>query len=88
MTMIYSFTAVCLAGFALIQAIVGSVSYRRTGRSRFLLISIAFMVFGVKGIYALISFYTSFQPLGVLDLPILILDLFIIILLYLSIIKE
>jgi len=88
MTMMYPFVAVCLAGFAMIQAIVGFVSYRRTGRNKMLLVSLAFCIFSIKGVYALISLYTTFQPLGVPTLPMLVLDLSIVALLYLSILKE
>lgn len=88
MTMIYPFVAVCLAGFALIQAIVGFVSYKRTGRNKLLLISLAFCVFTVKGIYALISVYTTIRPLGIPELSMLILDFLIVTLLYMSILKE
>ncbi len=88
MTMIYPFIAVCLAGFALIQASVGMISYRRTGKDKLLLISAAFCLFSIKGIYALISLYTTFQPFGVPTLSMLAVDLSIIALLYISILKE
>lgn len=88
MEIIYPFIAVCLAGFALLQSILGLTSYRRLEKRKFLLISIAFLFFFLKGIYALFSYYTSFEPLGTPTVPLLLIDLLIVILLYLSLLRS
>jgi len=86
--MIYTLVAVCLAGFACIQALVGLMSYRRTGKRKLLLISLAFIIFTIKGIYATLSAFALIDFGVEPDLYMLLVDLIIVILLYLSIIKE
>ncbi len=86
--MIYTLVAVCLAGFACIQALVGLISYRRTGKRKLLLISLAFLIFTFKGIYAILSAFAVIDLTVQPELYMLVVDLIIVILLYLSIVKE
>ncbi|MFW6141032.1 MAG: hypothetical protein ACOC53_00555 [Candidatus Saliniplasma sp.] len=88
MGIIYSFLAICVAGFSLLQATVGLISFKRVGKNKLLFISTAFLVFGIKGIYALLATFTSFAPFDPPVFSMLVLDMAIIFLLYLSILKE
>ncbi len=88
MGLLYSFIAICLIGFSFLQAVVGLISYMRAERKKLLFVSLAFVIFGLKGIYALLTVYTNFRPLTPPPLYTLLLDFVIIALLYLSIIKE
>lgn len=87
MEIIYPFTAVCLAGFALLQSIIGLVSYNRLRKRKFLIVSIAFLFFSFKGLYALVSFYSTFDLLGDPTTPLLLIDVVIVVLLYLSLLR-
>ncbi|MFW5898825.1 MAG: hypothetical protein ACOCT7_03095 [Candidatus Saliniplasma sp.] len=88
MGVLYSFLAICVAGFSLLQAIVGMISYKRVGKNKLLFISTAFLIFGIKGIYALIATYTSLSPFDPPVTSMLVIDLIIIFMLYLSVLKE
>ncbi len=85
---IYIFVAICLTGFALLQAIVGVISYNRMRNSKFLLISLAFIVFVFKGIYSLLAISGIYEIFPAPHINILIWDLLIVTLLYLAILKE
>lgn len=88
MGIIYSFLSICVLGFSLLQGIVGLVSYRRVEKNKLLFVSLAFFTFAVKGAYSLVVEYSSFTLLGKPNTFMLLLDLLIVILLYLSILKE
>lgn len=86
--LIYTFLAICVAGFSLLQASIGFISYKRIGKVKFLFISTAFLVFGIKAIYALLTVFTDLAPFGQPLREMLLIDLVVISLLYLSILKE
>ncbi|MFO7992279.1 MAG: hypothetical protein R6U61_08335 [Thermoplasmata archaeon] len=88
MDMIYTLVSVCLAGLAILQAMVGFSSYRRSGSKKLLLITLTFVIFGAIGIYALLSRLFSIAPLGEPNIFMLSLDLLIVVLLYLAILRK
>jgi|GEM_PF-6974301 len=88
MNIMYPFIAVCLAGFALLQASIGFIGYRRTGKKKLLLVSIAFFTFTLKGVYAILVAFAMVPWTTRPDQYMLVVDLFIVFLLYLSILKE
>lgn len=76
----------CLVGFSLILLVVSLVSYRRTKNARLLLVSAAFFIFFIKGIFLVAGavFALTIQESSEL-LVMVLLNLVILLLLYLAI---
>ena len=79
-----AFLAVAVVGFALLQFLVGLMSYRRLRNPRILLITLGFLMFSLKGAYLV---YASYQSRGTQAwiLPVGLLDLLTLLLLYFSV---
>lgn len=73
--------SILITGFSLLLFFVSMISYLKLRVSKFILIGIAFLGFTIKGILLLFEFISQGQ------IP-LILDLFVIILIYFAIIKK
>ena len=77
------FTVIALALF-----VISILAYRRTRKSKLLMVSIAFLFFLIKGLW--LSYYLFTVPeetWGIFLLPVIILDTVILLLLYLSLVK-
>lgn len=78
----------CLVGLSLILLLVSLVSYRRTGNSRLLLVSGAFLVFMVKGVLMLAFLFLQSLSESTELLVLVLMDLVIILFLYFAIAKK
>lgn len=78
------FLSVAVVGFALLQFLVGLMSFRRLRNPRILLITLGFLMFSLKGAYLV---YAAYQSRGTQEwiLPVGLLDLLTLLLLYFSV---
>jgi hypothetical protein len=83
------FFGVALLGFSLILFVISAVTYKRVGRRRLLLVSLAFAMFFVKGLLLTLGLFV--ESIGdVFDSSMLVtmLDFAIMVFLYLSVVKK
>ncbi len=85
---IYNVAFAVLTILALVLSIVSVLSYIRSRKSKFLMVSIAFFLFLVKGLWLTYSLFSvpRSEWAGFM-LPVAVLDSVVLVLLYLSIIK-
>ncbi|UCD91687.1 MAG: hypothetical protein JSV43_05410 [Methanobacteriota archaeon] len=83
--MIEAFLVILLAGLSMLLFVVSLVSYRRMGNKRFLLISLAFLLFFIKALVLISSILMNrWEELG-MKAEFLVLDVIIVVMFYLSI---
>jgi hypothetical protein len=83
------FFRVALLGFSLILFVISAVTYKRIGRRRLLLVSLAFAMFFVKGLLLTMGMFIDSIG-GVFDSTVLVtmVDFAIMAFLYLSVVKK
>jgi hypothetical protein len=81
---IEAFLSVSVVGFALLQFLVGLLSFRRFRNPRILLITLGFLMFSLKGAYLVYAAYLS-RGTQAWILPVGLLDLLTLLLLYFSV---
>lgn len=87
-TMIYNLSFAVLTVLALALFVISVLAYKRTKRLKLLMVSLAFLLFFVKGLW--LSYYLFTIPeetWNLFLLPIALFDTVILILLYLSLVK-
>ncbi|MFP4000550.1 MAG: hypothetical protein ACLFSM_04560 [Thermoplasmata archaeon] len=86
--LIYNLSFAVLTVLALVLSVISILAYRRSRKKKLILVSIAFILFFVKGLwlsYAL--FDIPKEAWGSFLIPVAVVDCLILILLYLSIVK-
>lgn len=86
--LIYNLSFAVLTVLALVLSFISILAYRRSKKRKLLFVSVAFILFFVKGIW--LSFALFNIPRGSWEpflLPVAVLDCVILILLYISIVK-
>ncbi len=88
MNIIYNVTFAVLTILALVLSVVSVLAYIRSRKSKFLMVSVAFVLFFVKGLWLTYSLFSipKSQWASFL-LPVAVLDCIVLVLLYLSILK-
>jgi len=88
LSLIYNLSFAFLTVLALVLSVISILAYRRSGKGKLLLVSIAFILFFVKGLWLTYSLFNipigSWAPFLI---PVAILDCLILILLYISLLK-
>lgn len=85
---IETFLAVLLAGLSLLLLSVSLISYRRIGNVKLLFVSMAFLLFFIKALVLILSLlFNSWSEFG-MRWELLMLDVIIIVMLYLSIARK
>ena len=80
-----AFLVVLLAGLSLLLFLVSLVSYRRVGSKKFLLVSLAFLLFFIKALVLIASILMDrWEEVG-MRAEFLLLDVIIVVMFYLSI---
>lgn len=82
---IEAFLVILLAGLSMLLFVVSLVSYRRVGSKRFLLVSLAFLLFFTKALVLIASLLMNrWEEMG-MKAEFLVLDVIIVVMFYLSI---
>jgi len=88
LSLIYNLSFAFLTVLALVLSVISILAYKRSGKGKLLLVSIAFILFFVKGLWLTYSLFNiprdSWAPFLI---PVAILDCLILILLYISLLK-
>ena len=83
------FLAGCIVGFSLLLLTTSFLSYMRMRHLRFAYVAVAFLLFLIKGILALLgTVIESLRPSLAVSYETLVLDLLILLLLYLAVAKR
>jgi len=88
LSLIYNLSFAFLTVLALVLSIISILAYRRSKKEKLLIVSIAFVLFFVKGLWLTYSLFNI--PRGSWDpflIPVAVLDCLILILLYISLLK-
>ncbi len=88
MDMIYNISFAILTILALALFVISIFAYRRSRNNKILMVSMAFLLFFLKGLWLTYSLFTYPKGgWGVFLAPVAVLDCMILILLYLSLLK-
>ncbi len=83
------FLAGCIIGFSLLMLVTSLMSYSRLRHLRFAYVAVAFLLFLIKGLVALLGALPEDMKIGVtIPAEILALDLLILLFLYLAVAKR
>lgn len=83
------FLAGCIIGFSLLMLVTSLMSYSRLRHLRFAYVAVAFLLFLIKGVVALLGALPEDMKTGVtIPAEILALDLLILLFLYLAVAKR
>ncbi|MCK5548499.1 MAG: hypothetical protein KAI64_05765 [Thermoplasmata archaeon] len=88
-SLLAAFLTGCLIGFSLILLIVSVVSYRRMKSARLLLVSAAFLIFFLKGLFLFAALVVLQSVAESAELAVmLVLDMIVLLFLYFAIAKR
>ncbi len=89
LSLVYNLSFAVLTTLALVLSVISILAYRRSKKGKLLIVSIAFILFFVKGVWLTYSLFNipreSWDPFLI---PVAVLDCLILVLLYISILKR